>query len=94
MRFSASNIEQLRQQARLNAAQAARRNAADAAQAAGVKLSKVTGWYESTVYSPDQSTPNMYGYPVANQSSPPLFANFNDGRRELIIEVTLSYEIH
>jgi uncharacterized protein YggE len=91
IRFSASSIDTLRQQARLTAAQSAQTNATSVASATNIKLVKVTGWYENVIYSPDQTIGYSYGMPqtqnyINNVQLP-------DGRRDLVVEVTLSYEV-
>lgn len=91
IRFSASNIDALRQQARLAAAQSAQTNATSVATATNIKLVKVSGWYENVVYSPDQTIGSSYG-----MSQPQNYLSnvqLPDGRRDLVVEVTLSYEV-
>lgn len=91
IRFSASNIDALRQQARMLAAQSAQANARSIATATNIKLGKVSGWYENVIFSPDQTIPSSYGIP---QSQNYVFnVQLPDGRRDLIVEVTLSYEV-
>ncbi len=92
--FNVSNLEQLKQEARLKAIADAKSKAGSLADAAGVKLGKVVGWWENLVQAPGQ--PGLYGYAdgkggmgggAAGSPTVPT------GTQEVIIEVNLNYKV-
>lgn len=89
--FESSNIESLKQQARIKAIGDAKKKAADLSVAAGVKLGKVIGWWENFVQSPESS---YYGYydgkgGMGGSSG----AVVPSGEYKLIVEMNLSYQV-
>lgn len=94
--FDVSNLEELKQKARLEAIADAREKSVGLAKAAGVKkIGSVVSWYENIIKSPDTQYP-YYGLggsgeksSVGSGSSPQI----NPGIQEIIIEMGLSYRI-
>jgi uncharacterized protein len=92
--FEASNINDLKQTARLKAIIDARTRAKSVGQALGVRLGKVVGWWENFV-TPDSTVNNSYdakggiGGGGGFVSSPSVPA----GARELVVDVNVTYKI-
>ncbi len=88
--FDASNMNDLKQQARVLAILDARAKSVDLAKAAGVKLHDIVGWYEnfiSPVLSYDYSAKGgVGGGAVASPSTP-------SGLEEVIIEIGVNYNV-
>ncbi len=91
--FDVANIEDLKQEARLEAIADAKTKAGKIARAAGVRLDKVVGWWESIIQAP-----GLPGSPydgkggmsnVQVSASPVIPA----GSQEVIIEMNLNYRI-
>lgn len=94
IKFDVSNLNDLKQEARLKAIADAKSKSSSIAQAAGVKLKKIVGWYENIVKAPDGPIP-YYGYGLgggaeASMSSSPQISS---GSQEIIIEINLNYEV-
>jgi hypothetical protein len=90
--FEASNLNDLKQEARLKAISDARTKAKNIGSALGVRLGKVVGWWENYVYP---ETPVTYadgkgGIGGGGSVSEPYIPT---GSRELVIEVNVSYKI-
>lgn len=89
--FDSSNINDLKQQARIQAIADAKSKSDSLAQAAGVKLEDITGWYENLVspqplyLSADYGKGGMGGG-ISSPSTPA-------GGREVIIEIGVTYNI-
>ncbi|MFH0969397.1 MAG: SIMPL domain-containing protein [Patescibacteria group bacterium] len=93
--FDISNLEEMKQKARIEAITDARQKSGALAKAAGIrKLGKVVSWYENIIKSPDIQNSN-YGLGVggAEKSSASTAAQINSGTEEIIIEVGLNYRI-
>lgn len=95
--FSASNVEELKQQARLKAILDAKSKAGDLAEAAGVRLGKVVGWWENVVQVPGMPGPYAYGG-YAEKGSGGMGGGGGSpvvpsGSQEIIVEVTVNYKI-
>ncbi|MBN1778631.1 MAG: SIMPL domain-containing protein [Candidatus Buchananbacteria bacterium] len=92
--FDASNLEQLKQAARLKAIADARQKADTLAQAAGIKLGKVVGWWDNIVQAPGpiqyyadgKGGLGMGGGQTVNTSIP-------SGGNEIIVDVNLNYQV-
>lgn len=90
--FDISNLEDLKQEARIKAIADAKSKAGNIASTAGVRLDKVVGWWENIVQAPGISNSYYYdgkggaGGAVASPSVP-------TGSQEIIIEINLSYKI-
>ncbi len=93
--FSISNVEELKQQARLKAIVDAKSKAGSLAEAAGVRLGKVVGWWENIIQVPGvPGSYSYYGYGGSEKgglgdASPTL----PTGSQEIIIEVSVSYKV-
>lgn len=89
-----TELENLKQQARLIAIDDAKSKAGSLASTAGVKLGKVVGWWENLVVGPYNSTQYYgekggLGIGGAGSASP----NVPVGEQEIIMEVTLNYRV-
>jgi uncharacterized protein YggE len=92
--FGVSNLEDLKQQARVAAIADAKSKAGAQASAAGVRLGKILGWWENVVQSPDSQSfggvadgkGGMGGGPAATPVVP-------SGNQEIIIQVSLNYRV-
>ena len=90
--FSVSNIEELKQQARVKAIQDALGKAGSLATAAGVRLGKVVGWWENVVQAPGLPyyADRAMGIGGGGGSSTPTVPT---GEQEIIVEVTVNYKV-
>ncbi len=90
--FDATNMNDLKQQARIEAIADAKGKSDSLAQAAGVKLAEITGWYENLVSpmpayaSVDYGKGGMGGGGISSPVTPA-------GSREVIIEIGVTYNI-
>lgn len=91
--FDVSNLQDLKEQARLAAIADAKDKSVKLAAAAGVRLGKVVGWWENVVQAPGQPSPyygdgkgGLGGAAAATPSVP-------NGDQEVIIEITLNYQV-
>ncbi|MFA5109241.1 MAG: SIMPL domain-containing protein [Patescibacteria group bacterium] len=87
--FDSSNLNELKQQARIKAITDAKEKSGALAASAGVSLKEITGWYENMVnpgsYSSDYGKGGVGGGAVAPQTPA--------GSREVIIEVGVTYNV-
>lgn len=94
--FSISNVEELKQQARIKAIEDARGKAGSLASAAGVRLGKVVGWWENLIQAPGVQNYGAYGMGGAEKGSgiggggSPVVPT---GSQEIIVEVTVNYKV-
>ena len=94
--FSVSNINELKQQARLKAISDAKAKSQVMFQAAGVKAGKTIGWYENFVQSPDNPTPLAYGMggsDMLSSKAPAAAPQVPSGTQEIVVEIGLNYEV-
>jgi uncharacterized protein YggE len=100
--FEVSNVNDLKQQARIKAIADARTKAGALAQAAGIKkLSKVVGWYEDIIQSPDMQADSSLGYGgmgspekvTLNSRAASVAPQIPSGNQEIIINVGVNYEV-
>ena len=96
--FDVSNLEALKQQARVQAIADAKAKAGVQAQAAGVSLGDIMGWWENVVQVPG---PQNYGTGLADGKGgagmgggAPTSPTVPSGSQEVIIEVSLNYRIN
>jgi hypothetical protein len=93
--FDVSNLDELKQQARLKAIKDANEKSASLAKAAGIKkLGSVVSWYENIIKSPDNSQNYNYGLGGSAEkalSSTP--AQIPSGTDDIIIEMGVNYRI-
>lgn len=87
--FEASNLESLKQEARLKAIADAKSKAVQLSSAVGIKLDKIVGWWENFVQSPDTYYPYYDGKGGAATEQ----ANVPSGGYTLIVDMNLSYQI-
>lgn len=90
--FDASNMNELKQQARIKAIEDAKLKSSALASTAGVELRDITGWYENLinpvpVYSSVDYGKGGIGAGAATPASTPA------GDREVIIEIGVTYNI-
>ncbi len=92
--FTVSNINDLKQQARILAIVDAKSKSTDLAKAAGVRLGKVVNWYENVLQSPDMLASDARGFGGAETSAvkavPPQVPA---GTQDIIVEIGLTYEV-
>ena len=93
--FTVSNINDLKQQARILAIGDAKSKSKGLANAAGIKLGKVVNWYDNVLQSPDAAvSSDARGFGGAEMSSvkatPPQVPA---GTQDIIVEVGLTYEV-
>jgi uncharacterized protein YggE len=96
--FDVSSLNDLKQQARIEAIKDARSKASALAKAAGVKkLKKVIGWYENVVQSPDVQNDYGYGGMASEKATlsarPSVAPQVPSGNQEIIINVGVNYEV-
>ena len=95
--FDVSNLEELKQKARIEAISDARSKSSGIAKAAGVeKLGKVTSWYENIIKSPDVQSSydgGGMGGALAKSSANVPSPQIPSGTEEIIIEMGLNYRI-
>lgn len=97
VKFESASVDALKQQARLLAIQDAKAKSKGMADAAGVRLGKITSWYENVLASPDfQDYPQATGMGAggdlasAKAVTPPQVPS---GTQEVVIEMNVSYEV-
>lgn len=92
--FEPSNLEELKQQARLKAMADARSKARGLAGVAGVRLKKVVGWWENLVQAPGINTPYYDGKGgMGGGSGISATPTIPTGNQEIIIEESINYQI-
>jgi len=92
--FDVSNLDELKQQARLKALADANSKAAGMASAAGVRLGDIVGWWENYVQGPGilsygSDKGGMGGASGAISAAPTVPA----GSMEVIVEINLNYKL-
>ncbi len=93
--FDVSNLETLKQQARVQAIADAKSKAGAQAQAAGVRLGEILGWWENVVQSPDAelyggAADGKGGAGIGGAAPTPVVPS---GNQEIIIQESLNYKI-
>ena len=95
--FDVSNLEQLKQQARVAAIADAKSKAGAQAQAAGVSLGDIMGWWENVIQSPDSAayaaSGDMGKGGAGGSGGGAVYPVLPSGSQEIIIEVSLNYRI-
>ncbi len=92
VQFEASNLSELKQQARVKAIEDAKSKSGALAKAGGVRLRKVVGWYENFIQ------PNPYpmygGGGMGGPESPRVAGGtLPSGTQEVVVEVGLQYSV-
>jgi hypothetical protein len=90
--FDASNMNDLKQEAKLQAISDAKARGQVLADAAGVKLDKITGWYENYVSPSPMYTDYAKGGMGAGGNES-FSAAVPSGSREVVIEMNITYNI-
>ena len=91
--FEMSNIEDVKQEARLKAITDARSKADVLTRTADVKIKKIVGWWENQVYVPSQANSDYYGglgmggIGGGGENA----SQINSGEQEVIIEINVNY---
>ena len=94
--FEPADLNSLKHEARLKAITDARSKAQEVSGSLSVRLDKVVGWWENVITSPDVPNTNysygvgMGGNGMGGGSASPVVPS---GTREIILEVTLNYQI-
>jgi len=86
--FDLSNLEALKQQARLAAITDAKSKAGILAAAAGVQLGDIIGWWENVVQAPYLSS--SYSSGMGGGGSAPVVPG---GSQEIVVEINLNYRV-
>jgi len=88
--FEVSNLEELKQQARLKAITDAKSKASVLADAAGIKLKKIVGWWENIIQAPGINQQIYFDGKGGGGASSGSIPN---GQQEIIIDMNVSYQI-
>lgn len=93
--FDVSDVEGLKQKARIEAINDAKSKSSELAKAAGIrKLGSVVSWYENVIQSPDNSQNNNYGMGgSAEKAISSVPAQIPSGTNDIIIEMGVNYRI-
>ena len=91
--FEVSNVEDLKQQARLEAIADAKQKASTLADAAGVRLKKVIGWWDNVIQAPGVNQPMYYDGKGAGGAVGGVGGAVPIGVQKIIIEVGVNYRI-
>src|SRR3989344_1783783 len=91
--FDVSNLEELKQQARLTAIADAKQKATALADAAGVKLKKVVGWWDNVIQAPGSGQPYYYADGKGGLGGGTAAGSVPSGLQEIIIDVSVNYQI-
>ncbi|EKE25578.1 MAG: Outer membrane protein, 28kDa, partial [uncultured bacterium] len=91
--FEVSSISDLKQQAKIMAIEDAKRKSGALASAAEVKLGKVVGWYENDLSNPDNPVPYGMGGAVMEKSLSSVPAQIPSGTEDIVVEVSLTYDV-
>ncbi|MEI7621622.1 MAG: SIMPL domain-containing protein [Candidatus Moraniibacteriota bacterium] len=92
--FSISNVNDLKQQARILAIADAKAKSGALAMAAGIKLGKVENWYENFLQAPDLQNSNA-GFGGSDMLSSKAIATpqIPTGTQDIVVEMNLNYEV-
>lgn len=97
VKFLATNAESVKQQARLKAIADAKDKARNMADVAGLKLGRISSWYENVISAPAQGYPqSTYMGPDSQTIQNPAPAGIvvlQPGQLDMIVEVTVSYSV-
>ena len=93
--FTVSNMNDLKQQAKILAIGDAKNKSEGLARAAGVKLGKVENWYENILQAPDYRVSNagFGGAEALSAKAAIAVPQVPAGTQEIIVEVGLTYEV-
>jgi uncharacterized protein len=91
--FDVSNLNDLKQEARLKAIADAKSKAGALAQAVGVDLGDIMGWWENVVQAPGVPYGGYSGDGKGGGAGAPASPTVPTGTQEVIIELSLNYHI-
>lgn len=91
--FEVSSVSDLKQQAKIMAIEDAKNKSKALAEAAGIRLGKVTGWYENDLSNPGNPVPYGLGGAAMEKSISSVPAQIPSGTEDVTIEVSLTYEV-
>lgn len=86
--FDISNLEELKQEARIQALNDARQKSAELAKTADLKLRKIVGWWENFVQLPPQSSPAYY---YSERGGGGDGSSVPSGEEKIIVEMGVNY---
>lgn len=95
VKMVATNAEELKQKARLDALSDASKKAKDMANISGLKLKNISSWYESVLAAPG----SQYGQVSSNEMpptqspTPSSIIILQPGQLEIVVELNVSYKI-
>lgn len=92
--FTVSNLNELKQQARIEAIKDAKSKRAGLAEASDISLGKTVSWVENIVQAPDTPQSNLGYGGNDTMSLQKASAQIPTGTQEIIIEVGLIYEVN
>lgn len=91
--FDVSNLNDLKQQARVKAIADARNKAGTLADAAGVHLGEVTSWWENVLQVPNTASGAYYADGKGGVGGGAVSPSVPNGSQEIVIEVSLNYKV-
>ncbi|PIT94476.1 hypothetical protein COT98_03460 [Candidatus Falkowbacteria bacterium CG10_big_fil_rev_8_21_14_0_10_39_9] len=89
--YDISNLEDLKQQARIKAISDAKTKASILARAAGVKLGDIVGWWENLVQAPGYNTISCDA--KGGMGGGAVAPSLPNGNQEIVIEINVSYRL-
>ncbi len=94
--FEISNLEDLKQEARIKAIEDARNKAQALSQALGVKLGSIASWWENIIQAPGYPSPYGYGIGGGGMGAGKLPSTpaVPVSSQEIVIEVNVSYHLN
>lgn len=87
--FDVSNVEELKQQARLLALEDAKKKATETSSRVGVKLGKIVGWWDNVVKAPGMDN----GYYAEGKGGGGAGSLVPVGDQEIVVETSVNFEI-
>lgn len=90
--FDSSNLDELKQEARLEALKDAKEKSGPLAEAAGVELKEITSWWENYVQPSMYASYNEYGKGGMGAGGA-IDPQIGAGSREVVVEVGVTYNI-
>ncbi|MEI7620256.1 MAG: SIMPL domain-containing protein [Candidatus Falkowbacteria bacterium] len=91
--YDVSNLEELKQQARIMAISDAKNKANVLARAAGVGLGDIVGWWENLIQAPGISTPYYDSAKGGMGGGGAVAPSLPNGNQDIVTEISVSYRI-